>query len=550
MYEVEVEDFIEHRRDNVLEDLRERLTVELGLHHGDEPPTEAALSKLGKRVRIERRGDKQIKVTFTKQGDAGKLSRRFLERWADLEEVNRDGGAVLLQLADAELQAMRESAVQQAVEVVGNRIDELGLRETSVTSREEDIVVEVPGASERDFQRIKDIIGRTARLEFLICDDANRLLETIATDLPSGITLEHETMSTGPGQSAQSPYLKATGRRARERLRDYIGQLDREGKIPEEFLILTGEEVETDDEGKPRAERYWKTYLVYRRAEVTGDDLADASVQIDQQENTPYVALEFTPRGAESFERITSRNVQKRFAIVLDDRVDSAPVIKQRIAGGRAQITLGGYKSYNELLKEAGDLVVVLRAGALPAPITPVNEQRVGPSIGAHGVRQGVLAFGVGTAAVFLFLCLYYKTGGVVSVLGIVLNTVIVFAGLSTLGATLTLPGIAGLILTVGMSDDCNVIISERIREELRAGKSPRSAVDAGYTRAFWAIFDSNVTTLIAAIVLMQYGTGAIKGFAVTLTIGIISNLFTGVFCTRVLFDWIVRSRTKETLAI
>jgi preprotein translocase subunit SecD len=192
----------------------------------------------------------------------------------------------------------------------------------------------------------------------------------------------------------------------------------------------------------------------------------------------------------------------------------------------------------------------VLRAGALPAPITPVNEQRVGPSIGAHGVQQGVLAFAVGTGAVFLFLCFYYKVGGAISVFGIVLNTVIVFAALSTLGATLTLPGIAGLILTVGMSDDCNVIISERIREELRAGKSPRSAVDAGYSRAFWAIFDSNVTTLIAAVVLMQYGTGAIKGFAVTLTIGIISNLFTGVFCTRVLFDWIVRSRTKETLAI
>ena len=550
MYEVEVDEYIRDRRDTVIDDVRERLAVELGVHHGDEPPSEQALSKLAKRVSIKRRGAQEIELTFSKEKDAAKLSRRFLERWRDLEETSREGGQITLRLVDAEIQEMRETAVKQAVEIISNRIDELGLKETSVTSRDEDIVVEVPGASERDFSRIKDIIGRTARLEFLICDDSNPLLRQIATDLPQGITLQEETNSVGPGQTARTPYLKATGRRSRERLREYIATLEREGKIPEEYEILLGEDSETDDKGRAKAETYWKTYLLYRRAEVTGDSISDARVAIDQQENTPYVGLEFNPRGAEAFERITGRNVQKRFAIVLDDKVNSAPVIKQRIAGGRAQITMGGYKAYNEILKEANDLVVVLRAGALPAPIRPINEQRIGPSLGADGVRQGAFAMGVGTLLVFIFMLLYYRIGGVVAVVGVLLNLTLLFGIMSALGATMTLPGLAGIVLTVGMAVDANVIIAERIREELRAGKSPRSAVDAGYSRAFWTIFDANVTTIIAAVVLMQYGTGPIKGFAVTLAIGIITNLWTGVFCTRVVFDWIVRGRKLERLAI
>jgi len=550
MYEVEVAEYIRDRRDTVIDDVRERLTVELGLHHGDEPPSEQALSKLAKRVSIKRRGTQEIQLTFRKEKDAAKLSRRFLERWRDLEEVSREGGDVILRLADREIQDMRETAVKQAVEIISNRIDELGLKETSVTSRDEDIVVEVPGASERDFARIKDIIGRTARLEFLICDDSNTLLRTVATDLPQGITLQEETNSVGPGQTARTPYLKATGRRARERLRDYVAKLEREGKIPEEYEILLGEDSETDDKGRAKAETYWKTYLLYRRAEVTGDSISDARVAIDQQENTPYVGLEFNPRGAEAFERITGRNVQKRFAIVLDDKVNSAPVIKQRIAGGRAQITMGGYKAYNEILKEANDLVVVLRAGALPAPIRPINEQRIGPSLGADGIRQGAFAMGVGTLLVFIFMIAYYRIGGLVALVGVLLNLTLLLAVMSALGATMTLPGLAGIVLTVGMAVDANVIIAERIREELRAGKSPRSSVDAGYSRAFWTIFDANITTIIAAVVLMQYGTGPIKGFAVTLAIGIVTNLWTGVFCTRVVFDWIVRGRKLERLAI
>jgi len=550
MYEVEVDEYIRDRRDSVIDDLRERLTVELGLHHGDEPPTEAALSKLAKRVSIRKRGSQEISLAFTREKDAAKLSRRFLERWQDLEEVTRSGGNVVLRLADKEIQEMRDSAVKQAVEIISNRIDELGLKETSVTSREEDIVVEVPGASEREFTRIKDIIGRTARLEFLICDDSNPLLRTIATELPQGITLEEETNSTGPGQTARTPFLKATGRRARERLREYVKKLEDEGKIPEEYVVLIGEEAETDDSGRAAAETFWKTYLLYARAEVTGDSISNAQVAVDQQENTPYVALEFNPRGAEAFERITGRNVQKRFAIVLDDRVSSAPVIKQRIAGGRAQITMGGYRAYNEILKEAGDLVVVLRAGALPAPIRPINEQRIGPSLGADGIRQGATAVGVGVGLIFIFMIVYYRVGGLVGTAGAILNIVFLLAIMSALGATITLPGIAGIVLTVGMAVDANVIIAERIREELRAGKSPRSSVDAGYSRAFWTIFDANATTIIAAVVLMQYGTGPIKGFAVTLAIGIMTNLWTGVFCSRVLFDWVVRGRNLERLAI
>ncbi|MBI2893771.1 MAG: protein translocase subunit SecD [Deltaproteobacteria bacterium] len=552
MYEVEVEEAIADQRDSIMDDLRTRLASELGLHHGDDSPSQEVFTKLSKRVTIRRRGAQEMTLKFTREADAEKISGRFLERWKNLQVLSREGGTIALRLADNELQYLRDQAVDQAVETISNRIDELGLRETSVTHRDEDIVVEVPGASERDFLRIKDIISRTARLEFLICDDSSPFLREVVREvpLPSGITLAEETNSVGPGQTARTPYLKASGRGAREKLNAYVQGLEEAGKIPDDHTIVLGQEQGTDERGNPTAEQIWMTYYLYERAEVTGDSISNAQVAIDQQDNTPYVALEFNPRGAEAFEHITERNVQRRFAIVLDNKVDSAPVIKQRIAGGRAQITLGGYKDYNTLLKEASDLVVVLRAGALPAPIRPINEQRIGPSLGADGIRQGATAMGVGTLLVYLFMLVYYRVGGIVAVVGVTLNLMFLLAIMSGLSATLTLPGLAGVVLTVGMAVDANVIIAERIREELRSGKSPRAAVDAGYGRAFWTIFDSNVTTVIAAVVLMQYGTGPIKGFAVTLAIGILSNMFTGVFCTRVLFDYIVRSRKTERLAI
>jgi preprotein translocase subunit SecD len=237
-------------------------------------------------------------------------------------------------------------------------------------------------------------------------------------------------------------------------------------------------------------------------------------------------------------------------AIVLDDKVESAPVIQTEIGGGHARITLGGYRPYNETLNEANDLVVVLKAGALPVPIRPANEQMIGPSLGRDGVAQGIRGAFIGVALVLAFMLLYYQVGGLVSAGAVLINLLLMLAILAFFEATLTLPGVAAVALNIGMAVDANVLINERIREELRGGKSPRSAVDQGFARAFWSIFDSQITTLLAAVVLFQYGSGPIKGFAVTLIIGILTSLFAGVFCSRIAFDWLVRGLRVQRLRV
>ena len=237
-------------------------------------------------------------------------------------------------------------------------------------------------------------------------------------------------------------------------------------------------------------------------------------------------------------------------AIVLDDKVSSAPVIQTRIGGGNAQITLGGLRGGQELIDEANALVIVLKAGALPAPLRPANEQLIGPSLGRDAVEQGLRGAGIGILLVLVVMALYYAVAGVVADFMVVLNLLFLLALMASLGATLTLPGIAAVALTVGMAVDANVLITERIREELRLGKSPRQAVEQGFGRAFSSVFDSQLTTFIAGVVLFQFGTGPIKGFAVMLMIGIVTSLFTGIFCSRVFFDWIVRGLKVERLRV
>jgi len=289
---------------------------------------------------------------------------------------------------------------------------------------------------------------------------------------------------------------------------------------------------------------------MYSRADVTGEDVKEAFTAFDQENNRPYVAMNFNQKGADKFGQLTGRNVKRRMAIVLDDRVESAPVIQTEIGGGHCQITLGGSSAYNDSLQEAKDLVVVLRAGALPAPIRPANEQLIGPSLGAEAISQGAIGAAGGIVLVVLFMALYYQVAGVVADVAVLLNLLFLFALMAMFEATLTLPGVAGIALTVGMAVDANVLINERIREELRLGKSARTAVDLGFDRAFWSIFDGQITTFISGLVLFQYGSGPIKGFAVTLMIGIATSLFTGVFCTRVMFDWLVRGLRVKSLKV
>ena len=295
----------------------------------------------------------------------------------------------------------------------------------------------------------------------------------------------------------------------------------------------------------PETQRQSKTpFLLKKRTLLTGAYLTDARVQIDSQYNTPYVSLDFDKKGARIFERITGDNVNKRLAIVLDQNVASAPVIQEKIAGGQARIT-GNFS-----MEEARDLAIVLRAGALPAPVDILEERTVGPSLGADSIRAGLISMCIGGILVVLFMILYYKGSGIIADFALALNIVLIAGGLASFQATLTLPGIAGIILTIGMAVDANVIIFERIREELALGRTPRAAVDAGYERATLTILDANITTLIAAVVLGQFGTGAVRGFAVTLSLGVIASMFTALVMSRMIFDYILKTRKVKTVSI
>ncbi len=294
----------------------------------------------------------------------------------------------------------------------------------------------------------------------------------------------------------------------------------------------------------------WRTYYMYGRAELTGDYITDASIGQDQQNFGQYfVLLSFSPAGADRFEEVTGANVNRRFAIILDDNVDSAPVIKQKIGGGKATISMGAGDPERQL-HDANQLQLVLRSGALPAPITPSNESLIGPSLGRDAIQQAIRGGFYGSLAVLLFMSLYYRKSGIVADVAVVFNMLLQLAALATFSATMTVPGIAGLALTLGMSVDANVLINERIREELRAGKSVRAAVDAGYTRALPSIIDGHMTVFISGLILAQYGSGPVKGFAVTLIVGILCSLFTGVFCTRIVFDWWVRGAKVKRLSV
>jgi len=274
-------------------------------------------------------------------------------------------------------------------------------------------------------------------------------------------------------------------------------------------------------------------------------------VSVDQRDRRPFVSLTFDGTGATLFCDLTTDNVKKRMAIMLDDAVNSAPVINEPICGGRAQITLGGlFRTSQELFDEARDLVTVLEHGALPAPIHKQFDTEVGPTLGRDSIEAGKRSMLVGALAVILFILLYYKLAGMIATLALAVNVVFILAVLTGLEATLTLPGIAGIILTIGMAVDANVIIFERVRAELRGGKTPRSAVESGYAKAWRAIFDANVTTFIAGVVLYNYGTGPIKGFAVTLMIGIVTSVFCAIVLTRLLFDFFTSRRKLERLSI
>ncbi len=403
------------------------------------------------------------------------------------------GGTTVFDLAlsKEEMRSLRDYAVDQSLETIRNRIDQFGVSEPIIQRQgQSDILIQLPGI--QDPERAKEIIGKTALLEFKLVDDnAN----------------PEEAVKNGPPPGRQVLYGYAG------RGEDGAGA----GQVP---------------------------YVLEARTLMTGEYITDARVRPSQQLRGPYVELILNSSGARLFEQITAANVKRRLAIVLDNRVYSAPVIQERIGGGRASIT----GSFN--IQEARDLAIVLRAGALPAPVEIVEERTVGPSLGRDSINQGITSFIVGGTLVILFVIAYYKGAGLVAVTALVFNVLFMLAILAGFQAVLTLPGIAGIVLTVGMAVDANVLINERIREELRAGRAVRSAIEAGYQNALPAILDSNVTTFLSGVILFQFGTGPVKGFAVTLCVGILTTVITAVYMTRVYYDYRIGTRRLERISI
>ncbi len=406
------------------------------------------------------------------------------------EGVVREGRGYLFRLSEEEENRIEQNAVSQGLETIRNRVDQFGVSEPTIQAQgERRILVQLPGIKDAD--RAIKLIGKTARLDFKLVDESVSSQTALNGAVPEG----------------------------------------------DEILYKREENVETGEVTKT-------PFLVKKRTVLTGETLSGAEVRYDSDFNEPYVAITFNSIGAMIFQEVTRANVKKRLAIVLDDNVYSAPVIQEEIAGGRAQIT-GQFTT-----EEARDLAIILRAGALPAPVVILENRTVGPSLGKDSIEQGVQSILLGGLLVIIFIPIYYKLSGVVAVTALMLNLVLLLGALAYFGAALTLPGIAGMLLTVGMAIDANVLIFERIREEIRVGKTVRAAIDAGYAKALSTIVDANITTFIAAVVLFQFGTGPIKGFAITLCIGIAASMFTAVFVSRAIFDSFMSRKKIASLSI
>jgi preprotein translocase subunit SecD len=572
VYTVEVEEAIRDKRDRQADEMRQELATTFGLHSGEGRVTRDELAKLDALVHVAQPEAALIRLKFKDKADKAKIDDRFTRKFLqELSEMQGPGDDEITFKIRGEVESqIRERAVAQAKDTVSRRVDELGLREASVTTRDEDIIVEVPGSDEQSFRDIKETIRRTARLEFKMLDDsgAERVFgppALKADDLPEGEGIAQYTEvapdgleSGGKHRSTKTYYARMScqpPKYANESMNDCLGRFRgwaRTLNLPDDHQVGFERVTEPVEGSEPLQFKQvgWRTVYMYARAELTGDYITDASVGQDQQDfGRYYVALSFSPAGADRFEEVTGANVNRRFAIILDDVVDSAPVIKQKIGGGRATITMGQGDPEKQL-HDAHQLELVLRSGALPAPITPSSESTIGPSLGRDAITQASKGAILGPFAVMLFMFLYYRKSGVVADIAVMFNVMLQLAVLASFSATMTLPGIAGLALTIGMSVDANVLINERIREELRSGKSVRAAVDAGYDRAWPSIVDGHITVFISGLIMAQYGTGPVKGFAVTLIVGILCSLFTGVFCTRLVFDWWVRGARVKRLSV
>jgi preprotein translocase subunit SecD len=470
--------------DKAVESSVERIKNDLGDNLRKEHITSLSIDRV--------QGDK-IEVILLNPEVKQKFDTYLKDQYPTLKEEGSqkegDRVKVILGMDPRQIAEIKKSAIDQALETIRNRVDQFGVAEPEIERQGENmILVQLPGI--KDPERAKDLIGKTALLEFKLVDEDADLNRALAGDIPFGDSIIY--------QRVEDPKTGAVRR------------------IP---------------------------YVIKDKTLMTGDVLKDARVRIDQN-NRSYIGISLHPAGAKLFEQITTDNVGRRLAIILDNNIYSAPVIKQPISGGEAVIE-GRFT-----IEEARDLAIVLRAGSLPAPVKILEERTVGPSLGQDSINKGIKSIIVGSLLVVLFMLVYYRLSGLVADVALCMNIVLLLAALAVLGARLTLPGMAGIALTVGMAVDANVLIFERIREEMRLGKPPGMTLEAGYSRAFLTVVDTHVTTFISALVLLQYGTGPIKGFAVTLAIGVAASMFTAFVVTRFIFDLVLHNVRVKRLSV
>lgn len=437
-----------------------------------------------------------------------------------------ESGELSYGLTKIEKTKIEEQSVTKSIEVIRNRIDEFGVTEPEIVSQGNDrIIVALPGV--KDIERAKSLIGKTAKLSFKLVNDE----------------VSYTTINSWLEKASNAGISYKEG----NRFSDYLKTLNKflKDDIPEGYELAFEKKVsKLTNEIESQI-----PYLVEQASKLGGDALQDARVQIDQQKNEPYVSLDFKAQGAKLFEELTGENIGKRLAIILDGNVYSAPNIQAKIGGGRAQITLGS-GGYNRLLKEAKDLALVLRAGALPVQLDFLEQRTVGPSLGQDSIEKARIAALIGCILVFVFIVFYYKFSGLIAIFTLGVNVIFILACLVGFEATLTLPGIAGIALTIGMAIDANIIIYERIREEVTKGVGYYKAVESGFSHAFWTIIDANITTALAGICLLNFGTGPIKGFAVTLLIGIFATVYSSYFVGKMFYEFYMNKVEGQVLSI
>ncbi len=560
---------VEYMRDNEvrIENMREKiLTLGLDLQGGMHVTLELATHQLIRELAGENADDEfnEVLTTASQQARANNTDviNEFVQAFEERDPEARlsryfrsDADNITRRSSNAEIQEwlweQRDAAVNRAIEIVRNRVDRFGVTEPSIVRQGSNrLVVELPGVT--DEERVRDLLRGTARLEFRLTadpDDLRHSLERIVTwfdpvDDEDDFDLEDEWEDFEQDQQ-ENPLLQvlvpqgqgvtfgsAAGPDTSE-VNRLISQPEVQRLLPRDITLMWTANPQFQMEGRD----YYSLIGVRRQVELTGDVVTEARPTFDQHTNRPEVSMTMNRQGARVWARVTGANIGRPIAIALDGVIYSYPVVQAQISGGRSSIT--GLASS----AEAEDLVNILMSGALPAPLDIVQERTVGPSLGEASIRAGFNSALFGLVIVVFFMMIYYRTGGAIADIALVLNIIFIMGILAAFNATLTLPGIAGIVLTIGMAVDANVLIFDRIREELRAGKSLIAAIDSGYANSMSAILDANITTFLTAVILFSFGVGPIKGFAITLMAGIAASLFSAIIITRVIVDWMTKEK-------